>query len=126
MKVIIVIILLFAIDCFATNEARVPELTFVGKRIVNLGVIKEGNVVKRKIYFTNTGDSMLIVNKVAKSCNCTAVTLKELKTFPGDTNYMAVTVDTKGKVGISVIDIVMSTNARYREYVAKLIMEVKK
>ena len=52
MKVIIVIILLFAIDCFATNEARVPELTFVGKRIVNLGVIKEGNVVKRKIYFT--------------------------------------------------------------------------
>ncbi len=124
MKVIIVIILLFAIDCFATNEARVPELTFVGKRIVNLGVIKEGNVVKRKIYFTNTGDSLLIVNKVAKSCNCTAVTLKDLKTFPGDTN--SVTVDTKGKVGISVIDIVMSTNARYREYVAKLIMEVKK
>lgn len=39
---------------------------------------------------------------------------------------MSITVDTKGKVGINVIDIVLNTNTQYKEHVAKLIVEVEK
>lgn len=52
--------------------------------------------------------------------------LKERKTCPKDTNYMSVTVDTKGKVGINIVDIVLNTNTQQKEHIAKLIMEVEK
>lgn len=126
MRAIIVIILMLSINCLAINDTKVPKLTFVGKRIVNFGIVKEGKIIEQKIYFTNTGDSLLIVKDITKSCNCTEVMLKERKTCPKDTNYMSVTVDTKGKVGINIVDIVLNTNTQQKEHIAKLIMEVEK
>lgn len=55
MRAIIVIILMLSINCLAINDTKVPKLTFVGKRIVNFGIVKEGKIIEQKIYFTNTG-----------------------------------------------------------------------
>lgn len=117
---------MLSINCFAIHDVKIPTLVFVGKRIVNVGVVKEGEIIKQKIFFTNTGNSPLIIKDITKSCNCTSVKLKESRTLPRDTNCMSITVDTKGKVGINVIDIVLNTNTQYKEHVAKLIMEIKK
>lgn len=122
MKTVIIIILVLSINCFATNDTKVPKLMFIGKRIVNIGVVKEGEIIKQKIFFTNTGNTPLIIKDITKSCNCTEVVLKEPRTFPGDTNYMSIAVDTKRKVGINVIDVVLNTNTKQKEHVAKLIM----
>ena len=60
MRVVIIIVLMLSINCFAIHDVKMPTLVFVGKRIVNLGVVKEGEIIKQKFFFTNTGNSPLI------------------------------------------------------------------
>lgn len=117
---------MLSINCLATNGTKIPKLTFIGKRIVNIGVVKEGEIIKQKCFFTNTGNFPLIIKDITKSCNCTEVTLKEPRTLPGDTNYMSIAVDTERKVGINVVDVVLNTNTQQKEHLVKLIMEVEK
>jgi len=64
MRTIAIIILMLSINCFATNDIKAPKLTFIGKRIVNFGVVKENEVIKQKIFFTNTGNSPLIIKDI--------------------------------------------------------------
>ena len=84
MRVVIIIVLMLSINCFAIHDVKMPTLVFVGKRIVNLGVVKEGEIIKQNFFFTNTGNSPLIIKDITKSCNCTAVVLKEPRTLPRD------------------------------------------
>ena len=125
MKAIILIILI-STHCFATNNTTEPKLTFIGKRMINLGVVKEGEIISQKIFFTNSGDSTLVIKNTTKSCNCANVTLKESRTFPKDTNYVSITIDTKGKIGINVVDVILNTNTLQKEHIIKVTMEVEK
>lgn len=126
MKVVMIVVLIFSMNCLASNNAKDPKLKFIGKRVINMGVVKEGIIISQKFFFTNTGNYPLIIKDITKSCNCTEVILKEPNTLPRDTNYMTITVNTKGKVGVNVVDVVLNTNTQQKEHIAKLIMEVEK
>lgn len=55
MRVVIIIVLMLSINCFAIHDVKMPTLVFVGKRIVNLGVVKEGEIIKQKFFFYKYG-----------------------------------------------------------------------
>lgn len=126
MKLWMILILVFTIECFATNDVKAPKLTFIGKRIIKIGKVKEGEVIEQKVFFTNTGNYPLIIKDIRKSCNCAKAIVEDPRTLPKDTNYISITVNTKGKIGINVVDIVLTTNTQQKEYITKLIMDIKK
>lgn len=120
---IIIIFLLCFLSLQLLAESR---LTFIDKRIANIGKVEAGTVVNRKIRFKNDGDSPLIIIEAIKSCNCTAVNFSKKVLNPGETGSIEVKIDTKNKLGTNVITVVIEANTEQREYALRISMDVTK
>ena len=75
-----------------------PVITFTGTTH-DFGKIVEGEKVSFAFSFTNTGKSDLIIAQVIASCGCTVPSFPKKPIRPGETEYIDVAYDSKGRPG---------------------------
>lgn len=79
--------------------------------IYNFGKAKEGEIVEYNYRFKNTGSKPLIVVKATASCGCTVPEKPDQPILPGETGFIKVKFDSKGRVGHADKKIMVISNA---------------
>lgn len=96
------------------DTARIAELTYI-EDFYDFGTIKSGEVVSYKFYFSNTGNSPLIVKDVIPSCGCTSTKLSKTVFEPNETGEIEVTFNSIGWFGSQYKSVTLRTNSAIRE-----------
>jgi len=76
----------------------------------DFGNIIQDSVVTTNFVITNEGSNLLKINKVWASCGCTAVMPAKNELQPGESTYIKVTFDSKGKTGKQKKFVYVETN----------------
>jgi hypothetical protein len=80
----------------ATAGGHYPAITFE-KQVHDFGNVTEGEVVEYSFKFTNTGEKDLLINSAEASCGCTVPEWPKEPIKPGESGYMKVKFDSKGR-----------------------------
>lgn len=88
-----------------------PEITFVNTKY-NFGKVYDIEKVKCEFDFTNTGESLLTIDKVKPSCGCTTSELAIKDYLPGETGHIEVVFDPKDRHGVQHKTVKVSSNCR--------------
>ena len=107
------IILLFTGSAFpadSTRQVHGPKLQFISVEH-DFGEVLEGRVVGTSFRFVNTGDSLLVLNRVNSSCGCTIASWPKEGILPGDTNEIEVKFNSRGRYGVFVKSFTVYSNA---------------
>ena len=64
-----------------------------------IGKIKEGENATFSFRFKNTGDKPLVISSANASCGCTVPEKPEQPIMPGETGFIKVVFNSKGRVG---------------------------
>lgn len=78
------------------STRQYPVITFE-KESHNFGNVVEGEVVEYSFKFTNTGNKDLLITKAEASCGCTVPEWPEKPIKPGESAYMKVRFDSRGR-----------------------------
>ena len=81
------------------------------KTVENYGVAQEGEKVTRRFSFTNTGTGDLLIERLQPTCGCTAAAGSTNPVRPGESGYIDLTYDSRGKIGHAFKDVKVITNA---------------
>ncbi len=88
-----------------------PRLEIVGGNTYNWGNVPRGDdSLTARIELRNAGDKELKIDTVRPSCSCTAAPLDKKNLKPGESTYMNVTLNVKGKSGNIQKNITLTTN----------------
>ncbi len=77
----------------------------------NFGSITEGDKVEYNFRFKNIGKKPLIVTNVSATCGCTVPQRPEEPVLPGETGFIKVVFNSRGKVGPNNKSITVYSNA---------------
>jgi hypothetical protein len=84
----------------------------VADSLYNFGAIKEGDVVEHNFTFKNTGNKPLVFPQdPIASCGCTVPKRPEKPVLPGDTAFIKVIFNSKGKSNHVVKTVTVFSNA---------------
>lgn len=82
----------------------------------NYGIIQQGEEVRHKFKFKNTGTSELVISNVVVSCGCTHPSYPFIPLAPGEEGFIGVHFDSKGRLGKQKPTITVYTNAKPQTY----------
>lgn len=77
----------------------------------NFGNVTEGEKVEFNYRFKNTGTKPLVVTSATASCGCTVPQKPEKPVLPGETGFIKIVFDSKGRVGAAHKTITVISNA---------------
>jgi Protein of unknown function (DUF1573) len=77
----------------------------------NFGTVTDGELVNFSYRFVNTGKKDLVIFNAHASCGCTVPQKPEEPIKPGDTGYIKIVFDSKGRVGEAHKSISVQSNA---------------
>ena len=77
----------------------------------NFGTVSEGEKVTYNFRFKNNGSKPLVVTHTHASCGCTVPEKPEKPIMPGETSFIKVVFNSKGKVGHNEKTITVVSNA---------------
>jgi len=77
----------------------------------NFGKVSDGEKVEYSYRFRNTGKTPLIVSSAVASCGCTVPEKPEEPIKPGETGFLKVVFNSKGRVGEVHKEITVTSNA---------------
>lgn len=99
-------------------EAANPATHFIDSTTVqmidsayNFGKVTDGEKVEYSYRFRNTGKNPLIVSAAVASCGCTVPEKPEEPIKPGETGFLKVVFNSKGRVGEVHKEITVTSNA---------------
>lgn len=111
-KLIILLIATTALFACQSTDKKTKELSkkpgapiettsiqWLDSTSVNLGKIKEGQVVEVSYRFKNSGDKNLVIESVNASCGCTVPERPEKPIAPGEEDVIKAKFDSRGKPG---------------------------
>ena len=78
----------------------------------NFATAIDGDMVEFNFRFKNTGTKPLIVTNASASCGCTVPEKPELPILPGDTSFIKVVFNSKGRIGMAHKTVRIISNAR--------------
>ena len=78
----------------------------------NFGKVSEGEKVEYSYRFKNTGNKPLVVIQATASCGCTVPQKPEKPILPGETGFIKIVFDSKGRVGEAHKTISIISNAK--------------
>lgn len=79
-----------------TSQAARPVISFE-KQVHDFGKIVAGEVVEYSFKFKNTGNRDLLISRAEASCGCTIPEWPKAPIRPGDSAYIKVKFDSKGR-----------------------------
>jgi hypothetical protein len=91
------------------DKSKLPVITFV-KTEHDFGRISEGEKVSYSFKFQNTGKSDLLISNVVASCGCTVPSFPKKPIEAGESEYINVQFDSKGRNGNFTKDITVYCN----------------
>ncbi len=94
--------------------------------VYKFGTITEGDKVEYNFRFKNTGKKPLVISNAHASCGCTVPEKPEKPVMPGETSFIKVVFNSKGKSGHQEKSIFVSSNARPSFPDLTLLGEVKR
>lgn len=77
----------------------------------NFGSVTDGEKVEYSYRFKNTGKKSLIISSAVASCGCTVPKKPEEPIKPGETGFLKVVFNSKGRVGEVHKEITVTSNA---------------
>ncbi len=77
----------------------------------NFGKVTDGEKVEYSYRFKNTGTKPLVIVEATASCGCTVPQKPEKPILPGETGFIKVVFDSKGRVGNAHKTITVVSNA---------------
>ena len=80
------------------DASEVPTMEFEQK-VIEFGTISQGEKVKQRFRFKNTGSSNLIISDAKGSCGCTVPLWPKQPIRPGQEGEIEVVFDSNGKSG---------------------------
>jgi hypothetical protein len=78
--------------------------------VYNFGNITEGEKVTYNFRFKNSGKKPLVISSTSASCGCTVPEKPEKPILPGETGFIKVVFNSKGKVGHNEKNITVMSN----------------
>jgi hypothetical protein len=112
------------VDPVASQFKPVPDLDTVPittvkfeNQEVDFGTINEGDVMKAKFKFTNTGNIVLLIIHAQPSCGCTIPTTPREPVLPGASSAIDVEFHSAGKKGQVLKTVSLTANTKPRETV---------
>lgn len=115
-------------DVMATNAGQqfIDSTTIqMIDSVYNFGKVTDGAMVEYSYRFRNTGKKPLIVSSAVASCGCTVPEKPEEPVKPGETGFLKVVFNSKGRVGPVHKDVTVTSNAYPPFPVLQLIGEVE-
>ena len=96
-----------------TQQVEIKDATTVQiiDSAYNFGKVADGEFVSYNFRFKNIGTKPLIVTNVSASCGCTVPEKPEHPIQPGETGFIKVKFDSKGRVGNAHKTVTVSSNA---------------
>ena len=91
------------------DKTQLPVITFKQTEH-DFGRIMEGEKVSFSFKFENTGKSALLISNVIASCGCTVPTFPKKPIQPGETEFINVQFDSKGRSGNFTKDVTVYAN----------------
>lgn len=79
--------------------------------VYNFGKVTDGEKVVFSFRFKNNGNKPLVIASAHASCGCTVPEKPEQPIKPGETGYLKVVFDSKGRVGPVQKDVTVVSNA---------------
>lgn len=86
--------------------------------------VTDGEKVEYNFRFRNTGKNPLVITSATASCGCTVPEKPDAPVLTGETGFLKVVFDSKGRVGAVHKDIYVRSNAVPEFPVLKLVGEV--
>ncbi|MBK7558678.1 MAG: DUF1573 domain-containing protein [Chitinophagaceae bacterium] len=77
----------------------------------NFGKISDGEKVEYSYRFKNTGTKPLVIQDASASCGCTVPQKPEKPILPGETGFIKIVFDSKGRVGNAYKTVTVLSNA---------------
>ena len=95
------------------QEAAMKRATTVQMidSVFNFGSRSQGEKIEFSFRFTNTGNNPLIIFDATASCGCTVPEKPAAPIKPGETGFIKVVFDTKGKTDHQTKDVTVTSNA---------------
>lgn len=91
----------------------------------HFGVVKQGQLLNREIYFTNQGPGDLIISLMT-ACECTTLDWSRLSIKPGSKSWIKITYNSKDKEGPQIVDIDITANTNPGSTFTKFTLFVEK
>jgi len=91
------------------DKGKMPKIVFV-KTEHNFGEIVDGVKVSYSFKFVNKGNSDLIISNCVPSCGCTVPDFPKKPVKPGQSEFISVVFDSKGRSGTFEKTITVFTN----------------
>jgi hypothetical protein len=89
-----------------TTSVQIIDSTF------NFGKVADGEKVSYNYRFKNTGTKPLVIVDATASCGCTVPQKPEKPILPGETGFIKIVFDSKGRVGNAYKTITVISNAK--------------
>lgn len=78
----------------------------------NFGKVSDGEKVEFSYRFKNTGTKPLVIEDASASCGCTVPQKPEKPILPGETGFIKIVFDSKGRVGNAYKTVTVRSNAK--------------
>jgi hypothetical protein len=105
-------------------KKKVAKIEFE-ELIWNFGDIVEGDIIKKKFNFTNTGKAPLQIIGADASCGCARPTVPFLDIAPGESGKIGITYNSVNKDGDQEPEIIIESNTYPKYTTLKLFGKVK-
>lgn len=92
------------------EEEKLPQIEFK-QEAIDFGEVAQGEKVKRRFRFKNTGNSNLIISDAKGSCGCTVPLWPKQAIRPGQEGEVEVVFDSHGKKGKQHKTVTLITNS---------------
>lgn len=94
----------------------------------NFGKVTDGEKVEYSYRFKNTGAKPLVIVDATASCGCTVPQKPEKPILPGETGFIKIVFDSKGRVGnaYKTITVVSNANPEFPQLILTGDVEAKK
>ena len=81
----------------------------------NYGKVTDGEKVKYSYRFKNTGTKPLVIVEASSTCGCTVPEKPEKPIMPGETSFIKIVFDSKGRVGSThkLIKVISNANPAF-------------
>ncbi len=114
------------------SAGNVPDIANMPKTIIefaetrfDFGTITEGQKVRHRFKFTNSGPVPLVIAKAEGSCGCTIPTYPKEPIPPGGVGHIDVEFDSSGRLGKNSKTVTVSANTEPNPTVLFILADVK-
>ena len=93
-------------------EIKDPTTVQIIDSAYDFGKVADGGIVEYNYRFKNSGNKPLVISNATASCGCTVPEKPEQPIQPGETGFIKVKFDSKGRVGTAHKTITVLSNAQ--------------